>query len=120
MGHVFRRPGLEIRVSSLLVVGFGERSKAIDQHGLDLEHHVADGPCTEEFRTQDDGSTYVYDYSSNLGSSFEVSQFDVAGDNGVSLDGRPLSENAWSFDEGSAILEVTYTTRWGKLLVTGC
>ena len=120
MGHGLRRSGLEIRVSSLLVVGFGERINAVDQHGMDLEHHVADGPCTEEFRTQDDGSTYVYDYSSNLGSSFEVSQFDFAADNGVSLDGRALSENPWSFDEGSAILEVTYTTRSGKPLVTGC
>ncbi len=31
-----------------------------------------------------DGETYIYDYSSNLGNSFEVSQFDFAAENGVS------------------------------------
>lgn len=32
----------------------------------------------------DDGQTYIYDYSSNLGNSFEVSQFDFAAESGVS------------------------------------
>jgi sulfoquinovosidase len=32
----------------------------------------------------DDGQTYIYDYSSNLGNSFEVSQFDFASESGVS------------------------------------
>lgn len=31
----------------------------------------------------DDGQTYIYDYSSNLGNSFEVSQFDFASASGV-------------------------------------
>lgn len=30
-----------------------------------------------------DGETYIYDYSSNIGNSFEVSQFDFAAENGV-------------------------------------
>ncbi len=30
-----------------------------------------------------DGETYIYDYSSNLGNSFEVSQFDFESENGV-------------------------------------
>ena len=30
-----------------------------------------------------DGTTYIYDYSSNLGNSFEVSQFDFQAENGV-------------------------------------
>ncbi|MBW1756369.1 MAG: glycoside hydrolase family 31 protein, partial [Deltaproteobacteria bacterium] len=33
---------------------------------------------------RDDGQTYIYDYSSNLGNSFEVSQFDFAAESGVS------------------------------------
>ncbi len=39
---------------------------------------------------------------------------------GVSLDGTPLSEDDWSFDETTAIFEATYTTTSGTLLVTGC
>ncbi len=39
---------------------------------------------------------------------------------GVSLDGEPLPDEAWSFDETTAILDVTYTTTSGALLVTGC
>jgi alpha-glucosidase (family GH31 glycosyl hydrolase) len=39
---------------------------------------------------------------------------------GVSLDGEPLDEADWSFDETTAILGVTYTTTSGELLVTGC
>ena len=39
---------------------------------------------------------------------------------GVSLDGAPLPDEAWSFDETTAILEVDYTTTSGALLVSGC
>jgi alpha-glucosidase (family GH31 glycosyl hydrolase) len=38
----------------------------------------------------------------------------------VSLDGTPLPEGTWSFDQTTAILNVTYTTTSGELLVTGC
>jgi hypothetical protein len=38
----------------------------------------------------------------------------------VSLDGASLPEDAWSFDQTTAILDVTYTTTSGELLVTGC
>jgi len=39
---------------------------------------------------------------------------------GVSLDGTPLPDEDWSFDEPTAILEVTYTTTSGTLEVSGC
>ena len=39
---------------------------------------------------------------------------------GVSLDGEPLPVDAWSFDETTSILEATYTTTSGALLVSGC
>jgi alpha-glucosidase (family GH31 glycosyl hydrolase) len=39
---------------------------------------------------------------------------------GVSLDDTPLPDGAWSFDETTAILDVTYTTTSGTLLVSGC
>ena len=38
----------------------------------------------------------------------------------VSLDGTPLTEDDWSFDDTTAILNVTYTTTSGTLAVTGC
>jgi len=39
---------------------------------------------------------------------------------GVSLDGVALDEGNWSFDETTGILDVTYTTISGELLITGC
>lgn len=39
---------------------------------------------------------------------------------GVILDGAVLSEEDWSFDETTSILEVTYTTTAGTLEVSGC
>ena len=39
---------------------------------------------------------------------------------GVSLDGEPLPDDAWSFDETTSILEATYTTTSGDLVVSGC
>ena len=43
--------------------------------------------------------------------------FDVCG---VSLDGTALSDEDWSYDEASGVLDATYTTRSGTLTVTGC
>ena len=39
---------------------------------------------------------------------------------GVSLDGEPLSDDAWSFDAATRVLDATYTTASGVLEVTGC
>jgi hypothetical protein len=39
---------------------------------------------------------------------------------GVSVDGVPVSEDDWSFDETTAIFEITYTTTSGTLEVRGC
>jgi alpha-glucosidase (family GH31 glycosyl hydrolase) len=39
---------------------------------------------------------------------------------GVSLDGEPLSDDAWSFDAATGVLDATYTTASGVLEVTGC
>jgi hypothetical protein len=43
--------------------------------------------------------------------------FDVCG---VTLDGTPLSEDDWSYDESTCVLDATYTTTSGTLTVTGC
>jgi len=39
---------------------------------------------------------------------------------GVSLDGAPLDDADWTFDETTALLEVRYTTAAGTLRVSGC
>ncbi len=39
---------------------------------------------------------------------------------GVSVDGVPVPEDDWSFDETTAIFEITYTTTSGTLEVRGC
>jgi len=43
--------------------------------------------------------------------------FDVCG---VSLDGTALLEDDWSYDEGTGVLDVGYTTTSGTLTVTAC
>jgi alpha-glucosidase (family GH31 glycosyl hydrolase) len=43
--------------------------------------------------------------------------FDICG---VDLDGTPLSEQDWSYDEATGVLDATYKTTSGTLEVTGC
>jgi hypothetical protein len=43
--------------------------------------------------------------------------FDVCG---VTLDGTALSEDDWSYDEATGVLDATYTTTSGIVTVTGC
>ncbi len=43
--------------------------------------------------------------------------FDVCG---VTLDGTPLAEDDWSYDEATGVLDATYTTTTGTLTATGC
>jgi len=46
-----------------------------------------------------------------------ASPFDVCG---LSLDGSPLSNDDWSYDPATGVLDATYTSRTGALEVTGC
>ena len=43
--------------------------------------------------------------------------FDVCG---ASVDGAPLSEDDWSYDESTGVFDATYETGSGTLLLTGC
>ena len=43
--------------------------------------------------------------------------FDVCG---VSLDGTALLDDDWSYDVGTGVLDVSYTTTSGTLTVTAC
>jgi alpha-glucosidase len=72
----------------------------------------ADGSWTLTLENDVERTIHLEASTSTLAQPFDVC--------GVSLDGTALSEEAWSYDETTGVLEATYTTTTAPLKATAC
>ena len=106
--HARAEVALDARVASrpwdIAFFGVGERSNAVDQRGVDVEHWVEDGPWQAEERPFRDTRRRRYDLQAALGFRPWA----------LTLGGRRLGARAWSFSEGA--LRATFRVRSGRLV----